>query len=148
MMSSFEKITWWLSREGASRARWLFCRCFGHALIRHGGSGTEFFGRVRFGSADGNIFIGRDCWIGHDVFVSSLEGARVELSDRVSLNTGGHVVAVKAFASVNTHGSASIVRFGTRIMLSLILCTLSLGKASTPQASQLDPMCGSVGEFS
>jgi acetyltransferase-like isoleucine patch superfamily enzyme len=59
------------------------------------GRNTKFYGKVRFGTVENNITVGRDCMIGHDVFLSAIKSASIVIGDHCSINTGGHIVAVK-----------------------------------------------------
>ena len=93
-MPSVGKILWAAGRRASSSTRWLFYRFLGHALIHKVGPRTRFFGRIRFGSAEGNITIGSDCMIGHDLFLSASPGARVCIGNGCLLNTGCHIVAI------------------------------------------------------
>ena len=58
------------------------------------GYGTRFFGAVRFGTVEGNISVGTDCLIGHDVFFSARKGSDIVIGNGCVLNTGCHVVAI------------------------------------------------------
>lgn len=89
------KCVWAASRLGGSTARWLWFKLLEGSYFARLGRGTKFFGRVRFGSVEGNIFIGRGCMIGHEIFFSASRGACIRLGDGCMLNTGCHVVATK-----------------------------------------------------
>ena len=73
---------------------WLWFKLLQGSYFGYLGRGTKFCGRVRFGSVEGNIFVGDRCMIGRDVFFSASRGAHIRLADHCSLNTGCHVVAV------------------------------------------------------
>lgn len=60
------------------------------------GSGTQFTGRVRLPLPLRKITIGREAMIGHDVFFQTGRSSRIAIGDRVSLNTGCHLVAAEA----------------------------------------------------
>lgn len=94
-MPSIGKIFWALGRRTSSAARLAFYRSFGRALIREVGPRTRFFGRIRFGSAEGNITVGADCMMGHDLFLSASPGAALRIGNGCGLNTGCHIVAVE-----------------------------------------------------
>lgn len=92
------KLLWKGSRIFSSAARIFWIRLHGKSLLSEIGPGTNVFGRVRFGSANGNIFVGRRCLLGHDIFLSASEGARIKIGDDSSLNSGCHVVAIKGIS--------------------------------------------------
>ncbi len=77
-----------------SHVKWLYFRLLTGSYFRKLGKGTWFWGRVRFGSMNGNIAVGNDCWIGHDVFLSAGRDGEICIEDNVSLNTGCHLVAI------------------------------------------------------
>jgi acetyltransferase-like isoleucine patch superfamily enzyme len=47
------------------------------------------------------IWIGRDCMIGHDVFFQTGRRSVIKLGDRVSVNSGCHIVASQAITIGN-----------------------------------------------
>lgn len=65
-------------------------------FFRKIGPGTQFTGRVRLPLPLRNVTIGREAMIGHDVFFQTGRSSRIEIGDRVSLNTGCHLVAAEA----------------------------------------------------
>jgi acetyltransferase-like isoleucine patch superfamily enzyme len=77
-----------------SHVKWLYFRLLKGTYFQELGPGTWFWGRVRFGTVNGNIAVGKRCWIGHDVVLSAGRGCEIVIGDGVSLNTGCHVVAV------------------------------------------------------
>ena len=88
------KLAWAAKLWLRSQVKWLYFRLLPGAYFKHLGRGTWFWGRVRFGAVNGNISVGRNCWIGHDVFLSAGKGCEIIIGDNVSLNTGCHVVAI------------------------------------------------------
>lgn len=95
-MPSFGKLLWAAARRVSSGCRWLFFHLLGRALIRNVGKRTRFFGRIRFGSAEGNISVGENCMMGHDLFLSASPGAQIIIGNGCGLNTGCHLVAVES----------------------------------------------------
>ena len=87
------KCAWRLKWESLSLVRWIWYASLRGAFFRSVGRGTRFFGRVRFGSVEGNISIGRNCLIGHEVFFSATRGVFINIGNDCGLNTGCHVVA-------------------------------------------------------
>jgi carbonic anhydrase/acetyltransferase-like protein (isoleucine patch superfamily) len=57
------------------------------------GKGTQFTGRVRLPLPFRQIWIGQECMIGHDVFFQTGRRSSIEIGDKVSLNTGCHLVS-------------------------------------------------------
>lgn len=98
MLQRAVKLAWggrlWLN----SRLKWLYFRLLKGTYFSQLGRGTWFWGRVRFGSINGNIAVGSNCWIGHDVFLSAGRDGSIVIADNVSLNTGCHVVAVSGIS--------------------------------------------------
>lgn len=94
MLRPVVRLVWRLKRESASMLRWVYYASLPGAFFKSLGWGTRFFGKVRFGSVEGNIKVGRNCWMGHEVFLSAARGGFIVIEDGVSLNTGCHVVAV------------------------------------------------------
>jgi acetyltransferase-like isoleucine patch superfamily enzyme len=88
------KACWKLGQQCHFLPRLLYHRALVGVFFRRIGSGTRFWGRVRFGSAEGNISLGKRCWIGHDVFLSAARGCEIEIGDDCAFNTGCHTVAV------------------------------------------------------
>lgn len=95
-MLSLGKILWAAGRRTSSSARWMYYRVLGRALIREVGPRTRFFGAIRFGSAEGNIRIGADCMVGHDLFLSASPGASIRIGNGCGINTGCHIVAIES----------------------------------------------------
>lgn len=93
-MKSIFKLSWWLWRRTKSYSRYLFFRLTAPAWFRNVGRRTKFFGRVRFGTVEGNISLGNDCMIGHDVFLSAARASQIEIGANCSVNTACHIVAV------------------------------------------------------
>ncbi|MCB9721663.1 MAG: acyltransferase [Candidatus Omnitrophica bacterium] len=60
------------------------------------GQGCVFYGRIRFGSCGYGIAIGNNCSLGDQSFLSVCSGAKLVLEDRVSFNTGCHIVACES----------------------------------------------------
>lgn len=87
------KPIWYISRRTRSAARYAFFRAFQGAYFKSVGSGTKFFGRIRFGTVEGNISVGKNCMMGHELFLSATRKAVIEIGDDCSLNTGCHLVA-------------------------------------------------------
>jgi acetyltransferase-like isoleucine patch superfamily enzyme len=94
MLLPFIKCLWAANRRSTSSIYWIFFKILKGSYFGDIGRGTQFFGRVRFGSVEGNILLGCNCWIGHDVFFSASRGAYIRLNEHCSLNTGCHIVAV------------------------------------------------------
>ena len=94
LISFLARGAWVARRWLRTYFKWLYFRLLKGAYFKQLGRGTCFFGKVRFGSVHGNIIVGKKCWIGHDVFLSSGRGCEIKIGDGVSLNTGCHVVAV------------------------------------------------------
>ena len=67
---------------------------FRSAYFRTLGRGTTFFGRVRFGTINGNISVGSKCLIGDNIFLSAAKGASIIIEDNVSINTGCHLISI------------------------------------------------------
>lgn len=88
-------VAWELATRVRSFCQWLFFWLLRGSFFKSIGFGTRFFGRVRFGSVNGNISVGRYCWIGHDVFLSAGRKCEITIGDRVSVNTGCHLVALE-----------------------------------------------------
>ncbi len=88
------RFLWKAKREVTSCLMWVQYACMRNAFFRRLGPGTHFYGKVRFGSVEGNIDVGKNCGIGDSVFLSASKGAFVRIGDRSSLNTGCHLVAV------------------------------------------------------
>jgi acetyltransferase-like isoleucine patch superfamily enzyme len=88
------KCWWRFCRDFRSLLLWFYFASLPGSYFRKLGWGTKFFGRVRFGSVEGNISIGRNCYVGHDVMFSCSRGASIEMQDGGSFNTGCHVVAI------------------------------------------------------
>ncbi len=91
---SIGKSFWGISRQIGFIYRWTFYFIFSGSYFKSIGWGTRVFGKLRFGSADGNISIGRDCMLGHGLFFSATQSSQVAIGDRCTLNTGCHIVAV------------------------------------------------------
>jgi acetyltransferase-like isoleucine patch superfamily enzyme len=98
VLKSVVKTAWRLKREFSSMMRWIYYALLTGAFFKSLGWGTHFFGRVRFGSVEGNITVGRKCWIGHEVFISASRGAFINIENGCSFNTGCHIVAVYGIA--------------------------------------------------
>ena len=104
MLKLFVKSGWKLKREISSFIRWVYYAALPGTHFQSLGWGTKFFGSVRFGSIEGNIKVGKNCWIGHDVFLSASSGAVIQVADGCGFNTGCHVVAVYGITvGANTH---------------------------------------------
>jgi acetyltransferase-like isoleucine patch superfamily enzyme len=88
------KCWWRFWREFRSLVRWVYFATLPGAYFRRVGWGTKFFGPVRFGSVEGNITLGRNCWIGYDVFFSASRGSAINLADGCCFNTGCHIVSM------------------------------------------------------
>jgi len=98
------KCLWALAWRCRSYVKFAFFRCLPGTYFKSVGWGTRFFGRVRFGSVEGNIVVGKNCMIGHDVFLSAAKDCVIEVGNSASLNTGCHVVAVYGIRiGNNTH---------------------------------------------
>jgi acetyltransferase-like isoleucine patch superfamily enzyme len=89
------KACWRLAQKARLLSRLLYHRALVGVFFRHIGSGTRFWGRVRFGSAEGNISLGKRCDIGHEVFFSATRGSEIEIGDNCAFNTGCHIVAMR-----------------------------------------------------
>lgn len=104
MLKSVMKMGWGLKREASSVIRWVYYASLRGAFFKKLGWGTRFFGRVRFGSVEGNIKVGRNCWIGHEAFLSATRGAFIVVEDGAGFNSGCHIVAVYGITiGSNTH---------------------------------------------
>jgi acetyltransferase-like isoleucine patch superfamily enzyme len=104
MLRAIVKSCWRLKREFSSLVRWIYYASLPGTFFQSLGWGTRFFGRVRFGSVEGNIRVGRNCWIGHEVFLSATRGAFIRIDEGAGLNTGCHIVAVYGITiGPNTH---------------------------------------------
>jgi acetyltransferase-like isoleucine patch superfamily enzyme len=87
------KISWYTRRKIRSRIKYYFFRLTRGSYFKSVGKNTEFYGRVRFGTVENNISIGKNCMIGHDVFFSATKGASIQIGNNCSANTGCHIVA-------------------------------------------------------
>lgn len=98
------KAAWFGARESkAAMRRWCFQLLSG-SYFRSVGNGTKFYGKVRFGSVHGNIVLGKNCMLGHDVFFSAGKNCSVNIGDNCSLNNGCHIVALYGITiGDNTH---------------------------------------------
>ena len=104
MLKEVVRIAWRAGREFSSIIRWIFYASLPGTYFKTMGRGSRFFGRLRFGSIEGNISVGKNCWIGHDVFLSATRGSFIEVEDGVSFNTGCHIVAAYGITvRANTH---------------------------------------------
>jgi len=94
MLRYIVKCLWRISHEFRSWIKWMWYASLRGTFVRRLGGGTKFYGRIRFGSVEGNIDIGKNCGIGDDVFLSASRGAFLRLGDNSMFNTGCHLVAV------------------------------------------------------
>jgi acetyltransferase-like isoleucine patch superfamily enzyme len=88
------KICWGGLRKLGQVWRLFYYQMLSGSYFKEIGSGTLIFGALRFGSAEGNISIGKNCMLGHDVFFSARSGSKIEIGDGCSINTGCHIVAI------------------------------------------------------
>lgn len=95
MLRFIVKCAWAGWRLFRSKVYWIWFKLLQGSYFGYLGLGTKFYGRVRFGTVEGNIFVGKDCMIGHEVFFSAARGGHVRLGDGCSINTGGHLVAIQ-----------------------------------------------------
>ena len=89
------KASWKLAQKSRLLVRLLLHRAAVGIYFRQIGSGARFWGQVRFGSAEGNISLGKRCQVGHDVFFSAARGCEIEIGDDCAFNTGCHIVAIR-----------------------------------------------------
>ncbi len=89
------KCAWAGRRFFGSWIRWGWFKLLQGSYFAHVGAGTKFYGGIRFGSVNGNIYIGRQCMFGNDIFFSASRGSQIRLADCCTLNTGCHLVAIK-----------------------------------------------------
>jgi len=92
-LTLFFKALWKFNRELLSSARYYFFKSLPGVYFKSVGSGTKFYGPVRFGNVAGNISIGKKGMIGRDIFLSATNDSEIVFGDYCSINTGGHVVA-------------------------------------------------------
>jgi acetyltransferase-like isoleucine patch superfamily enzyme len=87
------KAIWYILRQIRSKVKYLYFKSLQGSYFTKIGRGTAFYGKVRFGSLENNIGVGKNCMIGHDVFLSAQKGSTITLGDNCSINTGTHLVA-------------------------------------------------------
>ncbi len=97
-MKSIFKPIWWSLRHTKSYGRYLFFKITLPSYFKNIGKRSKFFGRVRFGTVEGNITLGNDCMIGHDIFLSAAKTSHIKVGARCSLNTACHIVAVRGIS--------------------------------------------------
>ena len=88
------KALWWIGRNGLSSLRLCFYRLLPGTFFRKVGCGTKFFGRIHFGTVEGNISLGSRCMLGHGVFFSAGKACAITIGNDCSLNNGSHIVAL------------------------------------------------------
>lgn len=88
------KYIWYGYRELSSILRLLFYKITKGLFFSSIGNGTKIYGTLRFESAHGNISIGKKCLLKQGVFFAASKNARIKIGDKVSLQTGTHLVAV------------------------------------------------------
>ncbi len=104
MLRLFVKCVWAGGRELRCFWRLCFYKSLAGSYFASVGRKTRFFGRVRFGSVEGNIRIGTNCMFGHDVFLSASRGTMITIGNSSTLNNGCHVVAAYGITiGDNTH---------------------------------------------
>ena len=88
------RFLWTAYWHFSTRARAVCFRLLGGSFFGGVGRGTRFFGWPGFGTCQGNIFLGKRCLIGRQVFFSAAKEAKITVGDDCSLNTGCHLVAI------------------------------------------------------
>jgi acetyltransferase-like isoleucine patch superfamily enzyme len=88
------KLAWYARRLVGFTIRWWFFRLLQGSYLASLGMGTRFYGWPRFGTVEGNIHVGRQCHLGAGLMLSAGPACQIHLGDRVSLNTGCHLVAL------------------------------------------------------
>lgn len=70
-------------------------------FFRKVGAEAQFTGRIRWPMPLRNVSTGRKVTIGHDVFFQTGRSSAIRLGDRVSINSGCHIVASEAITIGN-----------------------------------------------
>jgi acetyltransferase-like isoleucine patch superfamily enzyme len=86
-------LIWRVMRFLAQRLRLVKYRLLPGVFFRRLGRGATIYGRLRFGNVPGNIEVGGHCSLGADLFFSAGNEGFIRIGDRVSINTGCHIVA-------------------------------------------------------
>ena len=94
MRAQLGRVYWGVSRKFGHMWRLFYYQMLAGSYFKEVGSGTAIFGSLRFGSAAGNISVGRSCMLGHDIFFSARRGSMIQIGDGCSINTGCHIVAI------------------------------------------------------
>lgn len=87
------KSVWKAARVSRLILVWLFYKVCEGIYFRQLGWGTKIYGRLRFGNAAADIRVGRDCMIGHEVFLSATDTSSVIIGSGCSINNGCHIVS-------------------------------------------------------
>lgn len=88
------KYLWYIFREIKSLIRFSGFRLTQGIFFKKIGNRTKIYGKIRFGSAHGNISIGKSCLLNEGLFFAANRKASIIIGDYCSLQIGTHVISV------------------------------------------------------